>query len=214
MNYIGCWAGRQRLSRSKKPVEPSDQLTRKRQHKRRLLSNPNRIKRKEEPGSATLNVTRLGIRETKMYEEWDLEEASVPPRSRLYHLKPIGVGTLYAESLTSYIVRLAEAHCVLPKILVTHEILPLLGRPSRSETSSLYSYTAWSGNVQTLNGTSEISEKCVGALEKLTGRDNLRAYSHQLKQGRVCSAKHENCCSGCGFSFRWGPYLTPRASVR
>src|SRR6266702_3455430 len=41
-----------------------------------------------------------------------------------------------------------------------------------------------------------------------------RPYSHQLKQGRVCSAKHENCCSGCGFSFMWGTHLTPRASVR
>src|SRR5258708_39216067 len=126
--------------------------------------NPNRSNRKTEWGSASLNVTRLGIREIKMNEIWDLEEASVPPRSRLYHLEPIGVGTHYAESLTSYIIRLAGAHRVLPKILVTHEILPLLGRPGRSKTSSLYSYTAWSGNVQTLNGTSAISEKCVGAL--------------------------------------------------
>ena len=35
-----------------------------------------------------------------------------PPRSRLYSLEPIGVGTAMVESLTGYVARLAEAHSV------------------------------------------------------------------------------------------------------
>ncbi len=43
--------------------------------------------------------------------------------SRLFNIDPIGVGTPYVESLPSYIKRLAEAHSVLPGILLKHEIL-------------------------------------------------------------------------------------------
>ena len=49
-----------------------------------------------------------------------------PPRTRLYHLAPIGVGTPAVESLTGYLMRLAEAHCVSTGALVSAELLPLL----------------------------------------------------------------------------------------
>ena len=35
------------------------------------------------------------------YELWDLTRPAIPPRSRLYHLEPVGIGTPYVESLTS-----------------------------------------------------------------------------------------------------------------
>jgi len=50
------------------------------------------------------------------------------PRSRLYHLEPVGIGTPLVESLTSYISRLAYEHCVAVKDLVVRELLPLFGR--------------------------------------------------------------------------------------
>ncbi len=37
----------------------------------------------------------------------------IPKRSRLYFLEPIGVGTPYTESLSSYLTRLAQEHCVI-----------------------------------------------------------------------------------------------------
>lgn len=37
----------------------------------------------------------------------------------LYNLEPIGIGTPYVEGLTSYIVRLADAHCVTTGTLNT-----------------------------------------------------------------------------------------------
>lgn len=59
-----------------------------------------------------------------VFEELNLP--SIPKRSRLYHLKPIASGTPHVEGLTSYICRLAEAHCVSPGILIKKEILPIL----------------------------------------------------------------------------------------
>ena len=41
---------------------------------------------------------------------------SVPPT-----LPPIGLGTGYVEGLTSYICRLAEAHCVSPTNLLRYQ---------------------------------------------------------------------------------------------
>jgi len=49
-------------------------------------------------------------------------------RSRLYSLKPVGMCTPLVESLTSYISRLANEHCVAVKDLVVRELLPLFGR--------------------------------------------------------------------------------------
>jgi hypothetical protein len=53
--------------------------------------------------------------------EWTLMPAPMPPRSRLYSLEPIGIGTPQTESLTSYISRLAAAHSVRVRDLVIGE---------------------------------------------------------------------------------------------
>lgn len=58
----------------------------------------------------------------EIYDSCDLEKASVPPRSRLYHLEPIGVGTPYVESLTSFLMRLANAHSLEVSTLLSKEI--------------------------------------------------------------------------------------------
>jgi TniQ len=46
------------------------------------------------------------------FESWSLSSQPVPPRSQLYSLQPVGVGTGMVESLTGYVARLAEAHSV------------------------------------------------------------------------------------------------------
>lgn len=58
----------------------------------------------------------------------DLTLPAMPLRSRLYPLKPIGVGTPLVESLTSYLTRLAYAHCVPVTKLAEVEIAPLLNK--------------------------------------------------------------------------------------
>src|SRR5258707_9156811 len=96
----------------------------------------------------------------------DLEESLIPSRSRLYHLEPIGIGTPFVESLTSYIVRLAHAHCVEPRMLVVHEILPYLRELGRlvSKPRSLLM----------INGMGSLASQWVQAVEELTLCRNLR----------------------------------------
>jgi len=43
-------------------------------------------------------------------EAWDIDTSFLPPVTRLYHLPPIGLGTPMVESMTGYIVRLAQEH--------------------------------------------------------------------------------------------------------
>lgn len=107
------------------------------------------------------------------YEEWDVSIPSLPARSRLYHLEPIGIGTPYVESLTSYIARLAEAHCVTPKNLITKEILP-----SHSQNGPVLNYyyrmnKFWIENSLSLNGVGQIAKQWVEMLEPFTSCDKL-----------------------------------------
>src|SRR5260370_16980864 len=66
------------------------------------------------------------------YKEWDVTLPLILPRSCLYSLEPIGVGTRYVESFTSYVARLAGRHSVTPKALITRVILPLQGKADAS----------------------------------------------------------------------------------
>ncbi len=112
----------------------------------------------------------------KTYADELLDEIGlvVPLRSHLYHLEPIGIGTARVESLTSFISRLAEAHCVPVRKLVLHIILPLFGKsylPSMAEDSNT---TAFWKDSSAFNGTSTSAGELVCVLERLTHHDNLR----------------------------------------
>jgi TniQ len=106
---------------------------------------------------------------------WDDGHVTLPLQSRLYHLEPIGVGTSLAESLTSYIKRLAEAHSVYPRALVTDEIAPLLRQSHIYQQGRLvYNYLTnfWKAS-HLLNGTRATAGDWVQALEQLTLRNDL-----------------------------------------
>lgn len=109
-----------------------------------------------------------------LYESWDLTPPSLPPRSRLYCLQPLGIGTPEVESLTGYVARLAEAHGVYTRTLVMRELVPLLGRPhlSKLADSSLTSF--WTGGSRALNGAQTLARDWVLTLEILTLRRDLR----------------------------------------
>jgi len=102
------------------------------------------------------------------YEEWDVTVPPLPSRSRLYHLEPIGIDTPGVESLTSYMLRLAEAHCISLRDLAISEVLPLLTQTGEVGAPALFSYGALLGNAQALNGMSIMATSGVRALEKLT----------------------------------------------
>jgi len=98
---------------------------------------------------------------------------TLPQRSRLYHLPPIGVGTPYVESLTGYVTRLAAAHNVHLSKLVTHELLPLLG-PKYLIHGARHLSPFWSDGSQALNGTRATAVEWTQILERLTLRSELQ----------------------------------------
>jgi transcriptional regulator with XRE-family HTH domain len=106
------------------------------------------------------------------YESWDLRKVAIPSRSRLYQLEPVGIRTRMVESLTGYIERLAEAHCIPPEVLISRTITPLLkqiflkSRTSRDLRSLFDRATA-------INGTGNIAIDLVQALQDLTLIEDL-----------------------------------------
>jgi hypothetical protein len=103
------------------------------------------------------------------YELWDLTKPVVLPRSRLYHLEPVGVGTAYVESLTGYIARLAESHCLLPGVLICKEIAPSVKKVFVKKRDSR-GLRALFDRATALNGIGSIACDFAQALETLTLR--------------------------------------------
>jgi hypothetical protein len=118
-------------------------------------------------------MTRPNIGKTTypslIYPQWTPNSSPLPPRSRLFRLSPVGIGTIGVESLTSYIARLAAEHCVSPRQLLCKEVLNEVGR-----TSPIYSASpSFFGN--TINGgLGTLAEVTVDGFERLTLRDDLR----------------------------------------
>ncbi len=102
-----------------------------------------------------------------------LQRADIPRRSRLYGLEPCERGTIWGESLTSYLNRLGWKHGVPPRILATQEIVQFV---SNNENLSTPSYFAAFSRVRAiyLNGVSEVTVDWTRQLEQLTGRTDLR----------------------------------------
>ena len=108
------------------------------------------------------------------YESWNLEKPIIPSHSRLYHLEPIGIGTPYVESLTGYIARLAESHCIATGMLVLSKIAPLIKKGyvfEQSKDGGLDKIFA--NQTQSLNGTGTWTVSLIQILESLTLQDNL-----------------------------------------
>jgi hypothetical protein len=99
------------------------------------------------------------------------EHQQLTPRSRLYCLAPIGLGTGDVESATSYLSRLAIAHCVSTWLLLKCEIAPRLFGPDAILRNRLSELSAAMGSA--FNGENDTSKKFIALLSSLTGRDDL-----------------------------------------
>jgi DNA-binding transcriptional regulator YhcF (GntR family) len=118
-------------------------------------------------------IELLGDDLGERYEEWDVSIPPLPPRSRLYRLEPIGIGTPYVESLTSYIMRLAAAHCVTPQALVQREIFPVWNQAGAIQNTDSWLGKFWWASTPVLNGISSNTMRWVSVLQALTSCDNL-----------------------------------------
>lgn len=102
-----------------------------------------------------------------------LSSSSLPALTRLYHLEPMGMGGPLAESLVSYIARLAAAHCVAPMRLIVDEIAPCAGKRYAHNRRVTQQFFADWRHTLALCGSGPVARDWTRALEHLTGRSDL-----------------------------------------
>ncbi len=112
--------------------------------------------------AASVTITRLQTEEL-------FTRHGVPPRSKLYGLVPCGLGTVWSESLTSYLNRLAWHHHVPPQHRVAQEIVPHL---SHGYWRHQLSVLSWS-SAMSVNGNGPLAREWASILEDLTRRSDL-----------------------------------------
>lgn len=88
----------------------------------------------------------------------------MPSRSALYALQPMGKGSSARESLSSYFLRLADAHNLTPRVLAASIVCPELG--IESCPAKWAAYRLW--NEPCFNGFGRIPKAWAEALGRLT----------------------------------------------
>ncbi len=104
-----------------------------------------------------------------LYDLMNWEPLDIPPCSRLYHLEPIGIGTPFTESLTSYFIRLADAHSVSVNKLANYEIKSCIEKQCKYIPIPNVMHQSYF-----INGTGNWAKYWIQALEMLTLRNDLR----------------------------------------
>ncbi|KRE73919.1 TniQ family protein [Paenibacillus sp. Soil750] len=88
--------------------------------------------------------------------------------SELYSLQPIGLKTGYVESLTSYITRLAKAHCVRTGSMFSKIFFPYLNKDYMNNGGSGF-YTS----AHLINGLSNVANEFIEMISALTGINTI-----------------------------------------
>ena len=148
-------------------------------------------------------------KEVIIYPFSTLSKSNIPTRTRLYPLELIGIGTIYSECLTSFIIRLAEAYSVKPGILFKQEILPLMISNPLLNSERYLGNTSNEGgidkvfanNTKSFNGTGVWAASLIDIIVTLTSVENL-SCSTLLKWKKVLSQrnllkKQRAWCSSC-----------------
>jgi hypothetical protein len=134
----------------------------------------------------------MGEESPTIYPGWDLAAPLLPARSRLYRLEPVGVGTPYVESLTGYVARLAEAHCVTASALFGWELIPRIEQKwlKKGQTNrAMVLASKFRAVARAMNGTGVTAEDWVRVVESATTRNDLRHLT-MLAWRSVLSQRH------------------------
>lgn len=108
------------------------------------------------------------------YQNLDSEDITLlPQRSPFYSLEPIGIGTPFVESLTGYLERLSEAHCVYPGTLINKVLAPILEKKYLLNYSKECGGEGFYKDAHILNGFGNSAIEFISALESITQRDDL-----------------------------------------
>lgn len=135
------------------------------------------------------------------YSSSELTTVSQNSATRLYFVAPLYIGSAEIESLTSYISRLALAHCVYPGILMERVLKKVVNKKHGSANlHNLYSYTG------AINGTGTMGLDLVAALEQLTSQKQLDlltlASFSELIPSRKLFHEHRKWCPQCFDSWK------------
>ena len=142
----------------------------------------------------------LNDNDLEIYGSCNLEKPTVPLRSRLYHLKPIGIGTPYIESLTSFLMRLAEAHSLEVNTLVAKKISIYFDQKYLKEHRDKGLSTLFNKGA-TLNSNGILASQLYQSLEQLTLRKNLSCLTllafHNIFSSKKLLRKSKAWCPVC-----------------
>jgi AraC-like DNA-binding protein len=121
------------------------------------------------------------------YEHWDLPLPDLPPRSILYQIRPIGIGTPETECLTSYMARLANTYHVTIGCLLLCYVIPYL-RDMRTESGRglLDSLLL---TMRAANGADTLAARLVEVIEQLTLTTGAQ-WTTLIVWGEVFSRQH------------------------
>ena len=114
----------------------------------------------------------------QLFESWSLSCPQIPQRTPVYALEPMAVGTAMTESISSYIIRLAEAHSVTLGDFIGRMLAKIPNPKGTLITQAASASRAGSHGFRAcsyaINGASERTAKWVYAIEAATGRSDLR----------------------------------------
>lgn len=118
--------------------------------------------------------------------------------SKLYSLEPIGIGTPFVEGFTSYITRLADAHCITVRELF-HGISSEPDLPLQLRNYLLCN--SFYKKANSLNSSGNIAKNMVSILQQLTLRDDLNKLSFVKWDGWISNIslikKNKEWCPYC-----------------
>ena len=103
---------------------------------------------------------------------WEESVPKIPPRSQLYSLTPLNLGSPFVESLTSYVCRLAHEHHVQLGTLMQYIIAPCINKQyiATDQSRSISSFLRYADPI---NGNGLMASDWVSALKSLTLREDL-----------------------------------------
>lgn len=122
-----------------------------------------------------------------------------PPRSRLFALEPLGIGTAAAEGMISYIIRLAGAYSVSPRRLIMEEFTKVVPGIGIYRRHGLFFET----DARSIDGLHQHSRAVTGAVEKLCGIQKAKNLTLLNLQdllpfnGAGFIAAHPQWCPAC-----------------
>jgi len=94
------------------------------------------------------------------------------PRSLLFNIEPIGIGTPYVESLSSYISRLANVHCLTTGVFISKLLSRYLNKYYLTKIADRGG-NGFYDSSNGVNGIGSLAKDFINVIESLTYRTNL-----------------------------------------